>query len=316
VLPGGWLSRVIRAVFVARLKNRVSLLVIVFVIVGLLISGVQVYEMTGCSGKACPLAPGFLDWLSEPRTGKSLAVPVINLGAYVFVAGAGLVVTISRGALKNSAARRAINVVWDIFSFWPHATHPFTPRPYSRWTVVELRNRIVVHLESGRDVVVCAHSQGSVIAFAALLLLTDQQRDRVALLTCGSQLRVIYPRAFPGYFNYRAVAWMFKALGSRWINLYRWTDPLAGPVLSWRHRDGESRHFPLAVDNESVADCWPPDEDRTRKSGNDWLLIDPVPYDAAVETGPVYAVHGHHDYWLDPGWKRAITALRPQQPPS
>ncbi|WP_248582774.1 hypothetical protein [Nocardioides sp. InS609-2] len=43
--------------------------------------------------------------------------------------------------------------------------------------------------------VVCAHSQGSLITFAALNLLTDEEIKRVGLVTFGSQLRVIFPRS-------------------------------------------------------------------------------------------------------------------------
>ena len=83
---------------------------------------------------------------------------------------------LSRGALKNSGLRRGINVVWDIFGFWPHAAHPFGPEPYSRWTVMELTNRIRYHLgrrpgASTPAVVIGPHSQGSIITVAALLLL-------------------------------------------------------------------------------------------------------------------------------------------------
>ena len=147
---------------------------------------------------------------------------------------------------------------------------------------------------------VCAHSQGSVISFAALMLLTDEERKRVALLTCGSQLRVIYPRAFPAYFNYPVVEAVFNGLGTRWVNLYRATDPLAGPVLSWNHTPTGSGHLPADGDPDEMPP--PAGDNRTRRSGHDWRLIDPIPYDPQVMTGAVYAIHGHHDYWADPAW--------------
>jgi hypothetical protein len=81
-------------------------------------------------------------------------------------------------------------------------------------------------------------------------------------------------------------------------------------VLSWRHGGVFYRHFPLSEGSQLQRDEWPMDEGRTRRSGHDWRLIDPVPYDANVEDGPVSAIHGHHDYWLDPGWQRALTFLR------
>ena len=329
VLPDGWEGRVVRATFIGWAKNLLPLIVIVFVVVGMLISGVQSYEMSDCDKGVCQHGPAGLDWVSEPRTGGAWAIPVINLGAWVFVVASGFLITISRGAIRDSGVRRGINVLWDIFGFWPHAVHPFAPRPYSRWTVVELRNRIRFHLGGAAgepalgpprrhaEVLVCAHSQGSVISLAALMLLTPNERDKVALLTCGSQLRVIYPRAFPAYFNLTAVTWVFDGLSGRWVNLYRATDPLAGPVLSWQHEAATSRHFPLPNPDDGLSrnDTWEVREDRTRRCGHDWRLIDPVPYDANVETGPVNAIHGHHDYWLDPGWERALAFLRARPGP-
>jgi len=327
-LPAGWGPRVAGAMFVALLKNLLPAIIITVVLVGMLISAVQAVESFGCETSDCHRVVPPFGWLSQPRSDAG-SIFLINLGAWVFVAGSGAVVTLSRGAFKDSGLRRGINVVWDVFSFWPHTVHPFCPRPYSRWTVVELRNRVRFHL-GGRggvpgpapdvpggapEVVVCAHSQGSVIAFAAIMLLTPQERARVALLTCGSQLRVIYPRAFPAYFNLDAVRWMFGALAGRWINLYRSTDPLAGPVLSWRHGGRHSRHFPLPEGSELQEDEWLADEGRTRRSGHDWRLVDPVPYDKDVETGAVAGIDGHHDYWLDPGWERALAFLRARPGP-
>ncbi len=200
-LPAGWRSRVARAMFVARLKNALPAIVITFVVVGIAISTVQGLETRGIGGDADTPAWGGIGWLSNPR-GTTWSIFVINLGAWTLVAGAGAIVALSRGALKNSGLRRGINVVWDIFGFWPHVAHPFGPEPYSRWTVMELTNRIRYHLvrrpgAPSPAVVIGPHSQGSVITVAALLLLTQEERDRVALLTCGSQLRVDLPARVP-----------------------------------------------------------------------------------------------------------------------
>jgi hypothetical protein len=94
------------------------------------------------------------------------------------------------------------------------------------------------------------------------------------------------------------------------VNLYRVTDPLAGPVLSWKHDASGSRHLPLLPGGVLGTDDRLPGDDRCRRSGNDWLLVDPVAHDANFETGPVDAIHGHHNYWLDAGWTRALDHLR------
>ena len=345
VLPAGSEGRVARAMFVARLKNKVPCIVIVLVVVGVAMSVVQylettmlgdvwqhpsasnIWNMALIGSVADHSLPGWLswaDWLSEPRR-SGASIVLINLGAWVLVAAAGGIVALSRGALKNSGLRRGINVVWDVFGFWPHSAHPFGPEPYSRWTVIELRNRLRYHLkrptptglvDDGKPaVVVCSHSQGSVIAFAAYLLLDEGERKRVAMLTCGSQLRVIYPRAFPAFFNYAIVSTVFAKLGERWVNLYRTTDPLAGPVLSWNHDAPQPGRLPQDGVIETITAPSAKDHLTTRY-GHDWRLPDPIPYDEDVETGAVHAIHGHHDYWLDPTWGVALTFLRdlPRKP--
>ena len=33
---------------------------------------------------------------------------------------------------RTEERRRSLNVIWDVLAFWPHAVHPFSPRPYSK----------------------------------------------------------------------------------------------------------------------------------------------------------------------------------------
>ena len=124
--------------------------------------------------------------------------------------------------------------------------HPFVPPPYSQLAVADLRQRIRWHLGAGpvttapspapaSHVVVAAHSQGSLIALSALLWLSAEERARVGFLTFGSQLQVQFPRAFPAYVDVEVLRWLLAAYEGRWLNLYRDTDAIAGPVLSWGH---------------------------------------------------------------------------------
>lgn len=339
-IPTTWHGRVARAMFLARMKSFVPLYVILTVGLGLLVAGAQVYERFGTAEGAA--AWWVVDWLSQPR-GAPVSDVLIGLGSWALVALGGLLVTISRGAIKDTEARRGINVVWDIFSFWPHAVHPFVPRPYSRWTVIELRNRIRFHLDGSLDgsptdpgptsgagsrrVVLAGHSQGSLICYAALLMLTPAERERVAFLSFGSQLRVIYPRAFPAYVNLATHRWLFEGLAGAWINLYRRTDPLAGPVLSWCHEGTDadpawpprSRHLTRpgagsdgvrAAGDGLAPDTFPRSDGRRRECGNDWRLLDPVPQDTHLQTGAVTRLNGHSNFWLDPAWPDALAALR------
>jgi hypothetical protein len=242
-------------------------------------------------------------------------------------------VLLARGALRSEGARRALNVVWDVVAFWPRSTHPFVPPPYAQEVVPALVRRICWHLgvpdpleESGspatggadsaalnrdpaREIVVAAHSQGSLISLVALLWLPAEVRSRVRWLTFGSQLRGQYARGFPHYVDaelLREVAGAF-----RWLNLYRDTDPVAGPVTSWDHTpDGEapaSRR--LCGPDDRQSDRIDPATGR-RVCGTEWRLLDPVPGDLDLQTRAITGIGGHSGYWLDPDWDRALAAVR------
>jgi len=169
----------------------------------------------------------------------------VGLGTWALAAMAGLLLLLGRGAIRENGVRRGVNAVWDVVAFWPRSAHPFVPPPYSQRVVMDLRDRIRFHLgnhpttaniQPATSVVVAAHSQGSLLAFsAALLWLTPAERSRVGLVTFGSQLQVAFPRAFPAYVNVVAIRSLLVGLDGRWVNLYRDTDAIAGPVLSYDH---------------------------------------------------------------------------------
>ncbi len=319
-LPDGWTAKIARGIWIARLKTKLPALFWLFVGFGVLLALGVAWEIGFCAGghdpTECKQAPGLLNYVSQPRrsgNGDFLTI----FGAWTLLGLAAGMVALSRGAIKTQASRRGVSIIWDIISFWPHAVHPFVPRPYSQRTVVDLRNRIRWHLSTiddpdvARPVVVCGHSQGSLIAFGALLLLAPAERDRVALVTFGSQLRLIFPRAFPGFVNLEAIAGLYTSLNGAWINLYRATDPLAGPVLSWDHSaDGTaaaSQHFPSLGEGRQP-DSYDP-VTRRRISGADWRILDPTPHDAALQTGPVTTLHGHSEFWDDADWAKALDAV-------
>ncbi|MEO6470599.1 MAG: hypothetical protein ABIR57_02085 [Aeromicrobium sp.] len=316
--PDGWITRIARSLWIARMKTKVPILFWAFAAFGALLSIVVAYEIGPCNAGAIPekcRPAGFVDFLSQPRldgNGDFLTI----FGAWSLLATAAGLVTLSRGAVKTQTSRRGVNVIWDVISFWPHAVHPFVPRPYSQRTVVDLRDRIRWHLgrsdaKDARQIVVCGHSQGSLISFTALLLLTQDERNRVGLVTFGSQLRLIFPRAFPAFVNLGTIGNLYAALDGAWINLYRATDPLAGPVLSWNHSQDrlrpESQHFP-----QPYAGRLPDSYDaatRRRISGADWRLLDPTPHDADLQTGPVTRIYGHSEFWDDPDWQVALSEV-------
>lgn len=135
---------------------------------------------------------------------------------------------------RRSGVRRQVGMIWDVLTFWPRRTHPWAIRPYSERAVPELQERLCRHLSAGRYVVVSAHSQGTVLAVAALAQLVAIDPDvagRVALVTYGSPVAQLYQRFFPALFHLPLTLGLHRRLargeissGMAWRNFYRATD--------------------------------------------------------------------------------------------
>ncbi|HSK61003.1 MAG TPA: hypothetical protein VK935_18330, partial [Actinomycetospora sp.] len=147
--------------------------------------------------------------------------------------------------------------------------------------------------------------QGSLIAFATLVRKVGSGRGsrQIGLLTFGSQIQVLFSRAFPAAVNLPAVEGLMRALGGRWRNLYRETDPLAGPVLSWRHRSSPG-HVPGASGGG-------PTDPGASPFGPDWRLLDPPVPDPDLQVRPLLPLRRHSDFWADPSWQRAVRVVTP-----
>jgi hypothetical protein len=309
-----WRTKLASAIWFARAKNGVQHIVWTLVVAGTFLSLAIIVEM---APKHDTNDAGLLSGTSADGRGSAF---LTQIGTWVLLGLVLGIVFLARGAFRDANLRRGVNIIWDVVAFWPHAVHPFIPTPYSLRTVGDLvervRNHSEVPVDDGRPVVVCGHSQGSLVSFAALNLLSDEECRRVGFLTFGSQLRVIFPRAFPMYVNFEAISLMHQRLDGGWINLYRDTDPLAGPVLSWNHEHhgdgGTSQSFPFPEDGPSedpVTDGY-----RTRLCGDDWRLLDPVPRVEETQEAPVNALHGHSYYWTNPVWPEALAAVRRSRP--
>jgi hypothetical protein len=193
--------------------------------------------------------------------------------------------------------------------------------------VHDLRRRIDFHLNPPADVadpqkppptrlVLSAHSQGSLIAFATVLWLDTEDRDRVSLVTYGSQLQVAYPRGFPGFVDCTLLTQVLTALRGRWINLYRETDPIAGPVLSWdRTRMDRTPSVPHPPTSHRIGGPTGPQPDTfagttgRRESGHDWRVLDPPATDTSLQRRSLVALGKHSGYPSTDDYRDAVRTV-------
>jgi hypothetical protein len=194
---------------------------------------------------------------------REVMVTTVSWGIWLAVAGLVVLFVISLLATRDSSLRRHIGIVWDVASFWPRDTHPLAPPCYSERAIPQLVCRIAWYTgwdpkreefsDSYGRVILAGHSQGSVIAAAAVMKLHPKERERVALLTYGSVLSRLYSRFFPRHFGVEELAKLAEALTegtvagvgtvdaggndrvgaerTRWGNLYRHSDFLGGPIV-------------------------------------------------------------------------------------
>lgn len=246
---------------------------------------------------------------------------ILTLGALVVA----LLRAIYTAAQEPEAGRR-LGVIADLASFWPREAHPTVPPCYALKVVPELAARVMEHLKDpSTRVVLTGHSQGSLLVAvtAARLMdvLNEPERQRLGLVTVGSQLQWAYPRAFPGAVPHASLAELSQRLGTRWRSLCRGTDPLGGAVTTWDRQvcdnqllgtgfrpDGTIGPLPAATPSPTGAlvlggDHWLPDPMRGPFTGRRWVA----------------GVMGHGNYTADPEWDRAIAmaaGLDPEEPKS
>jgi hypothetical protein len=294
----GWVG----AVFAAA-GSLVGVVLAVGIVADLVTSGTP----SGLVGGLVRLADG-----TFARSGTGLAGALVLGGNVLLVGFAGGLLLAGRGALLNASTRRGLNVIWDVIAFWPREAHPIAPPPYSQRAVRDLADRITWLLTTDPEcrVVLAGHSQGSLICAATILRVRADLHPRIALLTHGSQLQYAYSRAFPGYLNAPYLRWLLRTLGDRWINLFRTTDPLGGPVLSWhRSPEEESARWQSArLTGTGVAQ----EEDDVdalgaRRCGHDWRLLDPAVVDPSLRPWP--GARRHSDFPRDPAWAVAVARL-------
>ena len=160
-------------------------------------------------------------------------------------------------AWSDPTKRRTIGVLWDVGTFWPRSYHPLSPPCYTERAIPDLQRRMWWLHDNGGRVVLVAHSQGAVLATAALIQpacrpVGDRQP---ALVTFGSPVAKLYGWGFPAYFDPSLVGPLVPSNGQPdgWRNFYYPTDPIGGPVTGGLPGSVQKR-----VDQEFLdpADCY------------------------------------------------------------
>ena len=123
------------------------------------------------------------------------------------------------------ADRNRVGVLWDVLTLWPRSFHPFAIRPYGERAVPELQAYVT---RPGRgDLTVVAHSQGSLLALAALSPLPATSLRGLRLVTMGSPISTLYQRYFPAAIPPALLEQLRERLvdaNGDWRHAYRHTD--------------------------------------------------------------------------------------------
>ncbi|MEW2069316.1 hypothetical protein [Streptomyces sp. NPDC007346] len=213
---------------------------------------------------------------------ESIAEAAQSTGSWLIGFGFILFVASGRRAYRDASARRTIGILWDVGTFWPRAAHPFAPPCYAERAVPDLASRMCAWTATTRGrLIISGHSQGSVLAAAAVWQLPDTARRRVGLLTYGSPIERLYGRWFPAYFGALPLLGLNRSVHC-WRNLYRATDPIGGPVR-------------LSADPDPGVDRGP--------------LRDPLAYGRTTALPLPEPILGHSDYQADPVFAQERTAL-------
>ena len=186
------------------------------------------------------VAAYYLHWgIQKSQEGaRNLVYDVLGSVSGPMLAGlAALMVLALRTMAMRQEMRQNAGLAWAFGAFWPRAVHPFAPPPWTVRAVPELVWRLKALLEEeGKDrrVLIRANSMGAVLAMAAVWQLKDPLRERIALLTTGCPARTYFTRLYPGFVCADSIACLAPCGGTGtlagWINVWRDTDPLGGPV--------------------------------------------------------------------------------------
>lgn len=316
----GWARRVARARVLTRAIGRIGWVLVPPAVAVFVFAAAKLWPRPGgrfttwgdlAAGRLAPqgctrgLVRAAAEWLATGCGGPGVApTRLASAGAWII----GLVLVVGPFALYRAArsprVRALVGTLWDVLTFWPRWHHPFAIRSYAERVVPELQHRIVGHVtrdegerplppQRYRPLVLSVHSQGTVLAFAALASLPDDIAGHVRVVSFGSPLSSLYARFYPAYFGHpgHEPAGGFRdALdrADRWVNFYRPTDYVGQEVLG-------------VPEEYELADPYPDTEEhRTALSRR----VDEAPCLAWTR------INGHSHYRSEPAVRAAVTAAR------
>lgn len=304
-LPPDATHRRARAAAVGRARALHHFMEVVIVdIVGAYVAVMFVFSMfmtgytivAGCHGETAGICGVLPDWASGEEAWLS---PLAGIGARLLLLLAVLLAVVAAQAYRGGTARRILGMVWDIGTFWPRACHPWAPPCYAERCVPQLVTYVANRdLTDSPTFILAGHSQGVVISVATIWNLGPGFRGRTALLSFGTQLRALYGRVFPSFFGPPMLELLADKLSydddgravTRWLSLFRKTDPLGYPVfVEGDNTAGEPLNLLTNVDDVPV-----PDPDFLAPPMNDY--VDP----------PIQA---HTDYPSEALYHSAIETL-------
>ena len=216
-------------------------------------------------------------------------------------------------AIRKPETARSMGILADLACFWPREAHPIVPPCYALKVIPELAERAAMHLrDKNTRVVITGHSHGSLIAAIAVSRLMESlplvDRERLGLVTAGSPMQWAYPRAFPGVVPHKSLAELHGLLEGRWRALCRGTDPLGGPVTTWRRQVVAAKLIGVGFRPDgtrgplSAAELSP---NGALVLGGDHWLPDPVSQAVpGLRWSP--GVRRHADYLGDAEWDHAV----------
>jgi hypothetical protein len=213
-------------------------------------------------------------------------VLIRNIGIVIVGLALPVLTAFLYSAWNDPTKRRTIGVLWDVGTFWPRSYHPLSPPCYTERAIPELQRRMWWLHDNGGRVTLVAHSQGAVVATAALVQPGCRpEGDQPALITFGSPVCKLYSWGFPAYVDRKLLEPLVPGGTARlndWRNFYYPTDPIGGPVAP----------------DLSPASGGPVDRE----------LLDPAEC-YYVYGQPPPAPQGHSGYWADPRVWEQINAV-------